>query len=58
MRGAGRRDIGHGALAERALVPVLPSEEEFPYMIRVVSEMLSVQRLDLDGAASAAARWR
>ena len=37
-RGPGRREIGHGALAERALVPVLPSEEEFPYAIRTVSE--------------------
>ena len=35
-----RREIGHGALAERALVPVLPSEEEFPYAIRTVSEIL------------------
>ena len=40
-RGPGRRDIGHGALAEIALVPVIPSEEEFPYTIRVVSEVLS-----------------
>lgn len=40
-RGPGRREIGHGALAERALVPVLPSEEEFPYTIRAVSEVLS-----------------
>lgn len=40
-RGPGRREIGHGALAERALVPVLPSEEEFPYAIRVVSDVLS-----------------
>lgn len=40
-RGPGRREIGHGALAERALVPVLPSEEEFPYAIRAVSEVLS-----------------
>ncbi|MBO4816392.1 MAG: polyribonucleotide nucleotidyltransferase [Clostridia bacterium] len=40
-RGPGRREIGHGALAERALVPVIPSEEEFPYSIRVVSEVLS-----------------
>ena len=39
--GPGRREIGHGALAERALVPVIPSEEEFPYTIRVVSEVLS-----------------
>ena len=41
MRSPGRREIGHGALAERALIPVLPSEEEFPYAIRVVSEILS-----------------
>ena len=40
-RSPGRREIGHGALAERALIPVLPSEEEFPYAIRVVSEVLS-----------------
>ncbi len=40
-RSPGRREIGHGALAERALLPVLPSEEEFPYAIRVVSEVLS-----------------
>ena len=40
-RGPGRREIGHGALAERALLPVIPSEEEFPYAIRVVSEVLS-----------------
>ena len=39
-RGPGRREIGHGALAERALVPVLPSEDEFPYAIRTVSETL------------------
>ncbi len=39
-RGPGRREIGHGALAEKALVPVIPSEEEFPYTIRVVSEVL------------------
>jgi polyribonucleotide nucleotidyltransferase len=40
MRGPKRRDIGHGALAERALAPTIPSEEEFPYVIRVVSETL------------------
>ena len=39
-KGAGRREIGHGALAEKALVPVIPSEDEFPYTIRVVSEVL------------------
>ena len=41
LRGPGRREIGHGALAERALEPVIPSEEEFPYCIRTVSEILS-----------------
>jgi polyribonucleotide nucleotidyltransferase len=41
MRSPGRREIGHGALAERALLPVLPSMEDFPYVIRVVSEVLS-----------------
>lgn len=41
MRSPGRREIGHGALAERALMPVLPPQEEFPYVIRVVSEVLS-----------------
>jgi len=41
LRGASRRDIGHGALAERALVPVIPPESEFPYTMRLVSEVLS-----------------
>jgi len=41
LRGAGRREIGHGALAEKALVPVLPDDETFPYTIRVVSETMS-----------------
>ena len=41
MRGPGRREVGHGALAEKALVPVLPSKEEFPYTILLVSEVLS-----------------
>ena len=40
-RGPGRREIGHGALAERALLPVIPSEEEFPYAIRLVSDIMS-----------------
>ena len=39
MRGVGRREIGHGALAERALLPVIPSAEDFPYVMRVVSEI-------------------
>jgi polyribonucleotide nucleotidyltransferase len=41
MRGAGRREIGHGALAERAIEPMIPDEEKFPYTIRLVSEVLS-----------------
>ncbi len=41
MRGPGRREIGHGNLAERAIIPVLPSQEDFPYVMRVVSEALS-----------------
>ncbi|MGK7945876.1 MAG: polyribonucleotide nucleotidyltransferase [Microcystaceae cyanobacterium] len=41
LRSPGRREIGHGALAERAIIPVLPPQEEFPYVIRVVSEVLS-----------------
>jgi polyribonucleotide nucleotidyltransferase len=41
MRSPGRREVGHGALAERALLPVLPKQEDFPYVIRVVSEVLS-----------------
>jgi len=41
LRGSSRREIGHGALAERALIPVLPSREEFPYTLRLVSEVLS-----------------
>ncbi len=41
MRSPGRREIGHGALAERAIVPVLPPQEDFPYVLRVVSEVLS-----------------
>ena len=41
MRSPGRREIGHGALAERAILPVLPPQEEFPYVVRVVSEVLS-----------------
>ena len=41
MRSPGRREVGHGALAERALIPVLPSTEDFPYVLRVVSEVLS-----------------
>ncbi len=40
LRGPGRREVGHGALAERALVPLLPNEEEFPYTVRIVSDIL------------------
>ena len=46
-RSPGRREIGHGALAERSLVPVLPSEEEFPYAIRVVSEVVSLSLIHI-----------
>ena len=48
-RGPGRREIGHGALAERALVPVLPSEEEFPYAIRTVSETFESNGFNFSG---------
>src|SRR5262249_39070830 len=40
LRGPGRREVGHGALAERALVPVIPTEEQFPYTLRIVSDIL------------------
>ena len=53
MRGPGRREIGHGALAERALEPMIPSEEEFPYAIRLVSEVMSS-----NGSTSQASRLR
>ena len=49
MRGPKRRDIGHGALAERALVPVIPDAETFPYTMRVVSEILESNGSSLDG---------
>jgi len=49
-RGAGRREIGHGALAERSLIPVLPSVEEFPYAIRTVSEVISSNGSTSQGA--------
>lgn len=49
-RGPGRREIGHGALAEKALIPVLPSADEFPYAIRVVSEVLSSNGSTSQGA--------
>ncbi len=54
-RGPGRREIGHGALAERALVPVLPSEEEFPYAIRTVSEVLESNGSTSQGSICASA---
>jgi polyribonucleotide nucleotidyltransferase len=53
MRSPGRREIGHGALAERALVPVLPPKETFPYVIRVVSEVLSSNGSTSMGSVSA-----
>ncbi|MBI2415323.1 MAG: polyribonucleotide nucleotidyltransferase [Candidatus Kerfeldbacteria bacterium] len=51
MRGPGRREIGHGALAEKALLPVLPNKEQFPYTIRVVSEVLSSNGSSSQGSA-------
>ena len=50
MRGAGRREIGHGFLAERALLPVLPSVDDFPYAIRIISEVLSSNGSTSQGA--------
>ncbi len=50
LRSPGRREIGHGALAERALAPVIPSQEEFPYVIRLVSEILSSNGSTSQGA--------
>ena len=58
LRGAGRREIGHGALAERALARMLPAHEEFPYTIRIVSRDPRVERLARRWRRSAAARWR
>jgi len=52
-RGPGRREIGHGALAERTLVPVLPNEDDFPYSIRLVSEVLSSNGSTSQGAVCA-----
>ena len=49
MRGPKRRDIGHGALAERALVPVIPTAEEFPYTMRAGLRDPRVERLVVDG---------
>lgn len=54
-RGPGRREIGHGALAERALVPVLPTEEEFPYAIRTVSEIMESNGSTSQGSICASA---
>ena len=55
-RGPGRREIGHGALAERALVPVLPSEEEFPYAIRTAVSYTHLDVYKRQGRAVAADR--
>jgi len=53
MRGPGRREIGHGALAERALAPMMPAEEQFPYTVRVVSDIL-----ESNGSSSMASGMR
>ena len=58
MGAPSRRDVGHGKLAWRAIRPMLPSAEEFPYTLRLVSEILEFERLVVDGRRSAARRWR
>ena len=58
MGSPGRREIGHGKLAWRAIRPLLPTKESFPYTIRVVSEITEFERLVLDGHRCAAPRWR
>ena len=58
LGGTKRREIGHGKLAWRAIHPVLPPHHEFPYTVRVVSEITEFERLVVDGDASAARRWR
>ncbi len=58
MRGPGRREIGHGNLAERALTALIPSTEDFPYTIRIVSEITESNGSLVDGDASAAAPSR
>ena len=58
MRGPGRREIGHGALAERALTPMMPAEADFPYTVRIVSRHPRVERQLVDGRRCAADRWR
>ena len=58
MGAPGRREIGHGKLAWRAIHPMLPAKEEFPYTIRVVSEITEFERLVVDGDRCAARRWR
>ena len=49
IRGPGRREIGHGALAERSVKPVLPDPDDFPYTIRIISDILEIERLQFDG---------
>ena len=56
-RGPGRREIGHGALAERALLPVLPSAEEFPYAIRTVSETMESNGSTSQASVCASRIW-
>ena len=58
LGGAGRREIGHGKLAWRAIHPMLPPADQFPYTIRVVSEITEFERLVVDGDRSAAPRCR
>ena len=58
LRGPGRREIGHGALAERALRQVLPAEDKFPYTVRIVSDILESNGSLVDGLGVRRHAWR
>ena len=57
IRGPGRREIGHGALAERSVKPILPEPEAFPYTIRVISDILGIERFELNGLGVRRNAW-
>ena len=57
IRGPGRREIGHGALAERSVKPVLPDPDDFPYTIRIISDILEIATAPARWPASAGRRW-
>ena len=58
MGAPGRREIGHGKLAWRAVHPLMPSAEEFPYVVRIVSEITEIERLFLNGDGLRLVAWR